>query len=198
MKPTRGRVEVFGTWAGKLGRKRGKIGYVPQKPVCYVGFPLSVLDVVTMGHITSSNLGRPFKRHQREQAREALNQVGLLQESSRPFAELSGGQQQKTFLARALCKKPSLLILDEPNAGLDFPTQSRFFHMLKRYQQKKELTVVMVSHDLAVVAGFADKILCINRTMHIHGSPGDVLNSPYLEKAYRCEYEVIFGGKGLK
>ena len=195
VKPTRGKVKVLGALPSKLRKKRDEIGYMPQRPMYKKNIPLSVLDVVSMGAVTSTSLGRPFTRQQRGQARKALSQVGLLKESSRPFSELSGGQQQRTFLARALCKKPGLLLLDEPNAGLDLPTQSMFFQLLKKLQQEQGLTVVMVSHDLTVAAGFADKFLCINRTMHVHGSPWDVLNSPHLEEAYRCEFEVLFGRK---
>ncbi len=195
LKPSRGRVKVLGVYPDRLGKKRDEIGYMPQRPMHKKNFPLSVLDVVAMGAVTSSSLGRPFTRNQREWAREALEQVGLGEESNRPFSQLSGGQQQRTFLARSLCRKPGLLLLDEPNAGLDLPTQSRFFQLLKKLQQEEGLTVVMVSHDLAAVAGFVDKLLCINKTMHVHGSPRDVLSSPGLEDAYRCEFEVFFGRK---
>lgn len=195
VKPSRGRVEVFGTLPGKLGEKRDEIGYMPQRPLYHKNFPFSVMDIVSMGLVTSTSLGRPLTREQRENARKALNQVGMLEESSRLFSELSGGQHQRVFLARALCKNPDLLLLDEPNAGLDLPTQTHFFNMLKELQKEQNITLVMVSHDLTLVTRFVDKLICINRTMHVHGRPWDVINSPRLEEAYRCEYEAIFGRK---
>ncbi len=197
VRPTSGTVTVFGVSPRDLGEKRDLIGYMPQKPLYQRNFPLSVLDVVAMGAVTKSTMGRPLSRLQRNMALQGLEKVGLQELAGYPFNELSGGQQQRVFLARALSKAPCLLFLDEPNAGLDLPTQGRFFKLLKELQEKDGLTVVMVSHDLAVVAAYANRLLCINRSMHVHGSPADVLNSPLLGEAYRCEYEVLFGrGRG--
>lgn len=193
IKPTRGEVRIFGFPPEKLGKLRDKIGYMPQRPLFKNFFPLSTLDVVTMGGFTRSFLGKPRSRLQREKARSSLEKVGLLSLESKPFAELSGGQQQRAFLARALCKDPLLLILDEPNAGLDLPSQQRFYSLLKELQESCGITVVIVSHDLAVISGFASQLICINRTMHVHGSPLEVLNSPNLEEAYRCEVDVFYG-----
>ena len=193
VKPTRGEVRIFGSPPEKLGKLRDKIGYMPQRPHFKSFFPLSTLDVVAMGGFTRSFLGKPASRPQRKKARSSLEKVGLLSLESKPFAELSGGQQQRAFLARALCKDPLLLILDEPNAGLDLPSQQRFFSLLKELQESSGITVVIVSHDLAVISGFASQLICINRIIHVHGSPLEVLNSPNLEEAFRCEVDVFYG-----
>ena len=188
-----GEVRIFGLPPAELGKQREAIGYIPQRPVFARHFPVSILDVVTMGLVTGSLLGRPLTREQRGKVHHSLEQVGLLSLRHKPFNRLSGGQQQLAFLARALCRAPELLLLDEPNAGLDLSSQHRFFDLLQSLQQKQNLTVVMVSHDLAAIARHADRLVCINCTMHVHGKPGDVLNSPDLEKAYRCEFDLLFG-----
>lgn len=195
VKPSTGSVIVFGRKPWLLGKWREKIGYMPQKPSFDWHFPLSTLDVVLMGTVTPSALGKPYTKKQREKALQSLEKVGLGGLEHRPFAQLSGGQQQRAFLARALCKEPQVLLLDEPNAGLDLPAQTRFFALLEELQQGQGLTVVLVSHDLTLISRYAGKLICINRTMHVHGSPAEVLNSPHLEKAYRCEYDVLFGEK---
>jgi len=192
LSPTSGQVKLFGLNPDKMREKRDLIGYMPQRPVFGRHFPLSCLDVVTMGAFTSTSLGRPFMGRQREKARRSLAKVGMLSLEHKPFAELSGGQQQRIFLARALVKEPRLLLLDEPNTGLDLPTQNNFFSLLKEFQTGFGLTVVMVSHDLLMVSRFADQLICINRTMHVHGAPRDVLQSSKLEEAYRCEIDLLF------
>ncbi len=195
VKPTAGQVKIFGQSPAALGKIRDKIGYMPQHLHYERHFPLSVRDVVLMGAVSSTMLGRVFSRLQREEARQCLSRVGLAELQDKPLAELSGGQQQRVFLARALIKKPHLLLLDEPNAGLDLPSQSRFFNLLQELQRRLGLTVVVVAHDLTLIARYAQKLICINRTMHIHGTPAEVLRSPNLEKAYRCEFDLLFGNK---
>jgi zinc transport system ATP-binding protein len=191
LKPTSGRVKLFGQDHDKMGKKRDLVGYMPQRPVFSRNFPLSCRDVVAMGSFTATAMGRPFIGAQREKARRCLEKVGLLSLENKPFAELSGGQQQRIFLARALIKEPLLLFLDEPNAGLDLPTQNHFFALLKELQSACGLTVLIVSHDLVMISRFAGQLVCINRTMHIHGASLDVLGSSGLERAYRCEFDLI-------
>jgi len=193
LKPGSGYVHLFGSTPETLGQKREKVGYMPQRSIHKQNFPVSTLDVVLMGLVTSASLGRSFSRQQHEKGRQCLAKVGLLELQDKPFSILSGGQQQRVFLARAIVKEPRLLLLDEPNAGLDLPAQGRFFNLLAELQQTQGLTIVMVSHDLTVISRYAHELICINRTMHIHGTPSEVLNSPHLEAAYRCEYDVLFG-----
>lgn len=195
LKPTSGWVKILGASPDKMGEKRDLLGYMPQRPAVERYFPLSCLDVVTMGAFTASTLGRPYIGRQRDKARRSLEKVGMLSLEHKPFAELSGGQQQRILLARALVKEPRLLFLDEPNVGLDLPTQNNFVSLLKELQSGYGITVVLVSHDLMMISRFADQLICINRTMHAHGAPREVLQSNKLEEAYRCEVDFLFGKK---
>lgn len=186
----RGELKVLGAPANRLKAVRGRIGYMPQRLLFERRFPLSVFDVVAAGMLTPATLLRRVPCL-KEQVAGVLQAVGMKRYSSRPFQDLSGGEQQRILLARSLVRKPTLLLLDEPNSGLDFPAQQRFLELLHRLQLERSLTVMLVSHDLVSVAAVADSLICINRIMHVHGHPGEVLQSPGLEEAYRCQFDLI-------
>lgn len=187
----RGNVTVFGLPPDRMGAQRHAIGYVPQRSDFDRRFPARVLDVVMMGRVACRGLGRRLTREDRRAALASLEMVGAADLAHRPIGELSGGQQQRVFLARALCSHTRLLLLDEPNTGLDLPSQSQFYELLDRLRRKNGLTVMVVSHDLSMIARYADRILCINRRMHVHGSPSEVLESGLLDRAYGCEFERV-------
>lgn len=186
-----GEINVFQLPPDRLGPKRHTIGYVPQRSTFNRRFPISVLDVVTMGRISCRGLGRFLNRVDRQAALESLERVNAADLAHRPIGELSGGQQQRVFLARALCSHTRLLLLDEPNTGLDAPSQKQFFDLLHQLREEEGLTVIVVSHDLTMIGQYADTLLCINRKMHVHGSPAEVLDSPDLSEAYSCEFDRL-------
>lgn len=186
-----GEILVFGAPPDRLGSKRHMIGYVPQRPSFDRRFPISVLDVVMMGRVSCRGLGRRLNHEDRKAALESLERVGAYEFRHRPIGELSGGQQQRVFLARALCSHTKLLLLDEPNTGLDLPAQTQFFDLLETLNKDEGLTVLVVSHDLGMISRYANRLLCINRTMHVHGSPAEVLESPELGEAYACEVDRL-------
>jgi zinc transport system ATP-binding protein len=185
-----GTLEVLGLPVNKIYGRRGRIGYMPQRQLFERRFPVSVSDVVTTGLLNRGTILRRINGSETK-VREALRLVGIEGYRSRPFQDLSGGEQQRVMLARSLVRNPELLLLDEPNAGLDFPAQQDFLDLLHSLQQKKNLAVVLVSHDLLAVASVADSLICINRVMHLHGHPGEVLHSAELKEAYRCQYDFL-------
>lgn len=191
VRPERGEIRIFGKPAHRLGPARHWIGYVPQRSDFNRWFPVSVFDVVMMGRCACRGLWRRPTREDREAVEQSLRSVGLWELRHRPIGQLSGGQQQRVFLARGLCGHTRLLLLDEPNAGLDGPSQQEFYNLLKHLQVSLGITVVVVSHDLAVISHYADELICINRTMHVHGTPREVLASPLLQSAYRCEFDWL-------
>lgn len=185
-----GELIVLGYPVSQVNGQRNMIGYMPQRLLFERHFPLTVGDAVATGLLTRSTVLRQIKGANQKVA-EALALVGMDNYHLSPFQELSGGQQQRILLARSLVRKPKLLLLDEPNAGLDFPAQQKFIDLLKRLRLQQNLTVVMVSHDLLSVAAIADSLICIDRRMHLHGRPGEVLHSHELHDAYRCEFEYL-------
>ena len=188
---TRGRIEVLGRPPGAL---RGEIGYVPQRHAIAPGFPATARDVVALGRLGRAGAGplaglgrlRPADRDAVEQA---LARVELLDRADRPVGRLSGGEQRRVLLAQALCASARLLVLDEPTIGLDLPAEQSFYALLRRLDR----TVIAVSHDLLALASAADELICINRTMHVHGNPDDVVHSHALREAYHCEFDFLAG-----
>jgi len=192
----RGSILVLGLPVAQVTSRRGKIGYMPQRQLFEKHFPFSVADVVHSGLLNRSTI---FKRIEKADQRvmEALALVGMENFARRPFKDLSGGEQQRVLLARSLVRNPELLLLDEPNAGLDFPAQQKFLDLLQRLRNERKLAIILVSHDLLSAASFVDLLICINRVMHLHGHPGEVLKSATLKDAYRCQYDFLSNSIGL-
>lgn len=189
--PLKGTVSVMGHPSRQLQSVRERIGYMPQRHSFERRFPFSASDVIGTGLLSPAALMRHLSRGEKEKISAALSAVNMLALAGAPFQDLSGGEQQRVLLARALVREPALLILDEPNAAFDLPAQHLFFELLEQLRQKRNLTLLLVSHDLLAVAAFADRLLCINRTMHLHGHPKEVLQNPNLGLAYRCEFDYL-------
>lgn len=193
LKPDSGEVRVMGMSPGELKRELHHIGYVPQNVMFDPMFPVSVFDVVMMGRVCCIGTFRFAARKDREAVLDSIRIVGLEGLEKRLIGELSGGQQKRAFLARALCMETRILLLDEPTSGLDLPAQDQFMELLTDLKDRLGLSVIFVSHDVNVLARFADEMVCINRTMHLHGKPQEVLDSERLKEAYRCEFDFLIG-----
>ena len=191
IKPFAGKATVFGFPTARLGPVRSKIGYIPQKRAYDRHFPLSAADVVKTGLYSSRTLLRPLRQEEKAGCREMLESVDALHLAARPFGDLSGGEQQRVLLARALIRRPQLLLLDEPNTGLDLAVRQLFMEQLHRLRKKYSLTVLLVSHDIASLAAFTDRLFCVNGTMHVHNEPQQILHSPDLKKTYRCSFDLL-------
>ena len=179
-----GSIEVLG---GPPGAAHGEIGYVPQRHAIDANFPATVRDVVAMGQLGRSAAER------RAAADRALARVGMAAFADRMVGRLSGGEQRRVLLAQALCASSRLLVLDEPTIGLDLPAEQAFYALLRELQRELGLTVIAVSHDLLALASAADELICINRTMHVHGNPDEVVHSHALREAYHCEFDFLAG-----
>ena len=187
IEPDRGKAIVLGE---PPERTRKWVGYVPQHNMFDRDFPISVWDVVLMGRYGRVGL---FKRHgrvDRIKARDALAMVGMLDHKDRRIGALSGGEQQRALIARALAGEPRLLLLDEPTASVDPAVQTEFYELLERL--KKRMAIVLVSHDLSAVSVYVDKIACLNRQLHYHGSKE--IGPEVLEATYKCPVQMIAHG----
>ena len=193
VKPSRGEVRVFGEPPLKL-RHRGQIvGYLPQRPLANPHFPLSVLEVVLMGRYGQVGLVKRPGREDLEIARRNLERLGILHLAHRPIGEVSGGEQQRVFIARALCVQPRLLVLDEPAVSLDACAQDEVFELVYGLKKELKLTVLMVSHDIGGVARHVDDVICINRKIHVHQPPP--IGRLGLESTFGCSVEYLFHGE---
>ena len=191
--PTRGQVRVYGEVPQKLRHRGEVVGYLPQRPLNNPHFPVSVLDVVLMGRYGRVGLGRRPGPGDREIALMNLERVGIPHLAHRPIGEISGGEQQRVFIARALCVEPRLLVLDEPTVSLDACAQDDVFEMVHSLKEELQLTVLMVSHDIGGVARHVDDIVCINRRIHVHQAPP--IGRLALESAFGCSVEYLFHGE---
>jgi zinc transport system ATP-binding protein len=191
--PSRGEVLVFGESPGKLRLAGSLIGYLPQKPLSNPRFPVSVLDVVLMGRYGRIGLCRRPGRRDVEIARENLARLGILPLADRPIGELSGGEQQRVFIARALCLEPRLLVLDEPTISLDACAQDDLYEMVHGFKEEMNLTVLIVSHDIGAVARHVDDVVCLNRRVHVHEPPP--IGRLALESTFGCSVEYLFHGE---
>ena len=183
----KGSVELFGE---KLQHFKhwDWIGYISQKATHFdKRFPATVTEVVRMG-LTAS------KSKDEKVIERALKDVQMWEYRDTPLFELSGGQQQRVFIARALASNPRLLVLDEPTTGVDVPTQEQFYNLLQKLRQEKNLTIILVSHDIDVVATQSNTFACINQTLVYHGEPKEFVKGDYLEKLYGKNLRMVLHG----
>jgi zinc transport system ATP-binding protein len=185
--PSRGQVYVLGQSPEK---SRHHIGYVPQHNLFDRDFPINVRDTVLMGCNGTTGLIRRYSREDKERAKEAMRIVGMLSHQNSQIGKLSGGEQQRVFIARALVSRPKLLLLDEPTASVDPAMQTDFYELLERLKQ--EMTIIMVSHDITAVSIYVDKIACLNRQLFYHGSKE--IEPEILEATYKCPVQMIAHG----
>jgi zinc transport system ATP-binding protein len=180
--PTHGSI----TWTDKAcGRPR--LGYVPQRVGVDAHYPLAAGELVRQG--AEGRLPRFGKRRTKVQqgSEELLTRVGLARQAATPFVHLSGGQQRRLLLARALMRRPDVLLLDEPTAGVDAEGQEQFCGLLRELTGEG-LTIILVSHDLPLITTHADRIACLNVTLHWHGRAKE-LDTGTVQAAYRCELQ---------
>ena len=114
----------------------------------------------------------------------ALAELGVEPLLDRPIAQLSGGQLQRVLIAFSLLRKPDLLLLDEPTAGVDTPGEATFYDLIAQIQQRHQLTVVLVSHDLSMVYRQASRVYALNGVICCEGTPEQVMNADSLREAY--------------
>jgi len=193
LKPDSGEVEVFGRHVDELGPLRAKIGYVPQVLTIDLSFPVTVFETVLMGTYGRIGLGRRPKPADREAALAALETVGMADLCDRPIRRLSGGQRQRAFIARALANRPDLLLLDEPATGVDLATTGSLYTLLRQLKDQG-VTIVLVSHDIGVVAAYVDNVACLNRSLVAHCRPDDVECTQALREMYGCDAAYLHHG----
>ena len=151
--------------------RKDEISYLAQIGTVSTEFPATVLEVVVSGLQKASQKLPFYKKTDYKLAKNALEKVGIAELSSKLFFELSGGQQQRVLLARAICKKPKLLILDEPCNGLDPNISEVFYELLLDFNKNCGTTIFMVSHDIKKAEQYADKIIKLNKNLVFCGTP---------------------------
>jgi manganese/zinc/iron transport system ATP- binding protein len=169
---------------GKPYREQShRVAYVPQRESVDWDFPVSALDVVTMGRYGKIGWCRPVSRSHRAAARAALSQVGMAEYADRQISQLSGGQQQRVFLARALAQEADIYFMDEPFAGVDAATEKVIVELLRGLRTAGK-TVLVVHHDLQTVPEYFDWVIMLNMRLVAVGPTSSVFNRENLHKTY--------------
>jgi zinc transport system ATP-binding protein len=174
--PRTGKVRLFGVALDDL-RERWRLGYVPQRPALGSEVPATVREIVTSGVLRQGSWWRRAGRSEAEAVEHALESVGLSEVGDLPINELSVGQQQRAFIARAFASEPDLLVLDEPIAGVDRGSQRRFRDSLVHLQREHGAGVLLVSHELSAVADAIDRVIVLKRRILFDGSPSELARS---------------------
>lgn len=165
LKPTSGSIKLFGEPASKFSHREW-IGYVSQKSNAFnTSFPATVLEVVLSGLAKKRGLFKTFTASDREEALNSLKAVDMERFSNTNIGDLSGGQQQRVFIARSLISKPKLLILDEPTVGIDRQHVQSFYDMLAQLNGERQITMVLVTHDVDTVSDRISHVACLNQTI---------------------------------
>ena len=199
-----GKTTLFRALIGQLApasgafHVQGRPAHVAQGAHARLDFPVSALDVAVMGTL-AGRWWLPARRRDREDARAALDRVGLAGVERSPYGALSGGQRQRVLIARALVQDARVLLLDEPLAGVD-PASAETIHALFADLAAEGRTLMVSSHDVEGARDF-DAVLCLNGAQVAYGDPASVLDARVLETTYGRELIVIPGsadGAGVR
>ncbi|MDA3966616.1 MULTISPECIES: metal ABC transporter ATP-binding protein [Helicobacter] len=167
-----------------------KIGYVPQNTFFNRHFPVTAKEVVMMGFLDKESSLNMFSytKTQKDKANKYIKELDLESHANKKIGELSGGLRQRVLIARALCSKPDILILDEPTSSIDKKHQKDIYEILK--QNNKDKTIVIISHDISILYGYAKNALYVNKEVTIHKLPQ--INQNQNGKHF-CEIEMMMG-----
>jgi zinc transport system ATP-binding protein len=182
IQPDRGNINVLGTTPEKA---RGRMGYMPQYAHLDMNFPATVLDVVLMGRLRKTTFW--FSSTDRSRAMAAIDTVGMTPFVHTGFNTLSGGQKQRVLIARALCGKPDILLLDEPTANVDHETEENLFAILR--DLNRDMTILVVSHDLGFVSKYVKTVICVNRKVVIH--PTSLVEGTMIKDIYYGDLKMV-------
>ena len=190
LKPTCGQVLLFGEPAETFTNWQ-KVGYVPQRTQATESrFPASVREIVNFGSYSGFDPLSIFKRDKSNRVEEAMEMAGIAHLAPRRVSDLSVGQQQRMLIARSLVRRPDLLVMDEPVAGVDAAGEEQFHTMVRRLNRDLGITIVMVSHDIGAVMREATTCACINRDIVFHG-PVHQIDAQALSGLYGFPVDVL-------
>jgi len=182
--PQNGAVKLFGKDI-KDFKDWSKFGYVPQKAINFDPlFPITVREVVAMGRYGKKGLLKWLNKKDQEIIDDALTQVEMSNHANRLIGNLSSGQQQRVFIARALAGEPKVIFLDEPTVGVDVKNQEEFYTLLTHLNRDLNITLILISHDVDVVSHQVTELACLNQTLVYHGEPKKFMKGHYLDELY--------------
>lgn len=185
------------TYNGKpLHQQKKKVAYVEQRKDLDTSFPINVFELVLTGTYGSLGLFRTPGKKEREKVQAALEQVGLTDFSYRQIGQLSGGQLQRSFVARAIVQEAEVIILDEPFVGIDLQSETAIMEILKKWKAAGKI-ILVIHHDLNKVYQYFDDLVIMNHGIVAAGPTSEVYQPQYMEKAFSPDLsQVLFSTKG--
>jgi ABC-type Mn2+/Zn2+ transport system ATPase subunit len=180
----RGEVSLLGESVASA-QKKGIVAYVPQTELIDWDFPVSVYDVIMMGRYGFMNALRIPSRHDKELVEKAISRVHLTEYKERQIGQLSGGQRKRAFVGRALAQGASILLLDEPFAGVDIKTENSLIALLQELK-KQGVTTLITAHNIEVIGTYCDNMILINKTIIAAGPTKKVFTKENITKTYGC------------
>jgi zinc transport system ATP-binding protein len=169
-----------------------KIGYVSQDATSFdEKFPLTVRELVGIGLVSGKNTGRPLRARDWQRVDDELRFMGIADIAGRRVGELSGGQRQRVVVARALVRNPEILVLDEPERGMDASALERFYGTLSELHRERNTTVIVISHDLSSVFCRMSRVLCVNRVVYSSCVDGNT-EEDALKKVYGEHFNIVY------
>jgi zinc transport system ATP-binding protein len=169
--PLQGAVTFYGEF------KRDAVGYLPQQIAAQKDFPAGAFEIILSGAVGGMGFRPFYSAKEKQRSREIMDRLGIGDLKDRCFRELSGGQQRRVLIGRALCASRGTLVLDEPAAGLDPLAAAELYELLRKINRETGVTIIMVSHDLDVAERFATKILHLQNKQCFFGSSLEYINS---------------------
>jgi ABC-type cobalamin/Fe3+-siderophores transport system ATPase subunit len=197
VRPTVGEVHVLGNRIApranvSLSRYRCRVGYVPQVLAPRSEVPLTVREVVAIGRTGIAGLFRPLTRPDWDMVDASLEKFGLSDFASRAYSSLSGGEQRKTLIAKAMVQQPEILLLDEPTANLDLFWREQIVATLEDLHAEQRLTILLVCHELEVIPACAARLLILQQgTIVADGPPEQVLTPERVELLYGSRLRLV-------
>lgn len=170
--------------------KPGTIGYVPQLGSVDWNFPVTVEEVITMGLYTNGRIWPWLNAQECARVRDLAHRLSIDDCLQYHISDISGGQRQRAFLARALINNPKLLILDEPTSGVDIKTQHEVLHLLSDIN-REGITIMLTTHDLNAVASHLPWIICFNRGIVAQGRPHDIFTNEIMTRTYGGDIVIV-------
>lgn len=186
-KPLNGSILLHGQPIKNFSRK---IAYLPQKEEFDMDFPATVLDVVNLGFFPSQHGMSALTKLQKDQAIAVMTQLEIANLADRPISQLSGGQFQRTLLARAICQQAEIFILDEPFVGVDHATEGVIIQILKDLASSGKM-VLIIHHDLTKVKTYFDHLVMMNQRIVAFGPVEDVFTEENIQATYSGKVTLL-------
>ena len=192
IKADKGDIKLFGLPL-KAFKAWHKIGYVPQRVTQIdTAFPATVEEVVQMGRTAKRDRFTWHAKADRIAVEEAMEKMDVTALRHQLIGALSGGQRQRVMIARALASQPEILILDEPNTGVDIAMQQRFYELLRELNRNERMSILFITHDVGVIADDIGRLFTVNRKLITCNNPKEALSCEEMSKLYGIEAHAIY------